>query len=150
MPDQMHEEKIPKVGTLLAFVMLYGRLLPVNFTGLFHWQIGNHTIARMQAKQPWKVWVILNHILNHTVAVPIVNREKTWNQNRVYIWWGTLHAHRTYFFSCSIIAVPPSFLYHAHNTRDDDAHTKDCCRNGQHHECDSLEILNRKIWNGIS
>ena len=48
---------IHRVHTL-CFVAVWFWLLSPVYSGLFHWHWGNHIIAPVPVKQPWRIWVI--------------------------------------------------------------------------------------------
>ena len=52
IPRNMHT-----VFALLCFVVVIHWLIFPYPSGLLHWQCGNLTIAPVQAKQPWWIWI---------------------------------------------------------------------------------------------
>ena len=55
---QYFPRSIHRVHTLLCFVAVWFWLLSPVYSGLFHWHLGNHIIAPVPVKQPWRIWVI--------------------------------------------------------------------------------------------
>ena len=88
--EGLHSEDM--VYVVLCFVVVissvvwrYMWLFHLYSSGLLHWHWGNHMIAPVPVKWPWRIWIKLIHARTQTGA------------NCVHIFW----MHLIFFFGCT-------------------------------------------------